>query len=452
MEQATRPPINESAIDVILPIPIIGIETAGAATSRSVRGNISPTLSFQLETIIPLLIERKNLNISRTDIYLLETIQKALLEDRPVLKIIIERLFRTNNEHIYSNIIRRCHYCGKCLMPVGNSVFFWQTHEFCNPWCLLGFQKSQFDDLCLYCKLKIKFKNLGPYCLRLGTKVGMFCSSTCLYNFQLTSPFCSYCETVFADSSYLDGPWNRINAKGECTYVCSELCAEKLYLPPGNLPRLVQCFMCNSTASAWIRFENNEHIYEFCCEPCFINFCNQFNILLIYCAVCRKASKPTKNFEKCSFFVNNRIIYLCSKTCKKMYILDVRKLITCQTCMVRKYNYDMIRKTFDFGQEVTVCSVFCLCMFVLLVEFPSRRYMSCVHCLSLFFSHSYFSNIAGLKRFCSKRCAQAMMAAEIQKMNNSQCTDLVSYNTYNIPIITGKSVIYIDKDTVVVNH
>lgn len=446
-----QPQENGSANQFVLPAPIGTTEITSSITSRFVPTTL-PDISFQLETIIPLLFVKKKIDISRTDTYSIETIRKALLEDRPVLKIIIERLIRTENEHIRSNIIRRCHYCDKFLIPVGYSVFFWQTHEFCDPLCLLGFQKTQFGDSCLHCKIKIKLKNLGPYCLRLGTKVGMFCSSVCLYHFQITNPSCSYCETILMDTSYLNSRWNYINNKGEITYVCSDLCAEKFYLPAGKLKRLIQCFMCNSTSSAWIRFENDERIYEFCCEPCFTSFCHQANILLTYCAVCREASKPTADFEKYSFFINNRMIHLCSKICKKMYILDSRKLITCQTCMVRKYTYDMIRKTFDFGQEVTVCSVFCLCMFVLLIEFPARRHMSCLQCLSVFFSHSYFSNIAGIKRFCSKKCAQAMIAAEIEKMDNSRCTDLVPYNPHNFPTATSTSVVYINKNKVVVNH
>lgn len=64
----------------------------------------------------------------------------------------------------------------------------------------------------------------------------------------------------------------------------------------------------------------------------------------------------------------------CSKTCLNIFIITNRKIVPCNWCKVKKYNFDMIKKELKTGQVMMMCSLNCLTLYQVLNKFTLFLY------------------------------------------------------------------------------
>lgn len=306
-----------------------------------------------------------------------------------------------------SKITRNCVQCAKTLRPYPtSSILFWQTMEFCNQYCLINFQMNRIGSKCHYCKMNIILKNYGTYGLRFGTDFLFFCSKFCFTAHKNYAILCNYCETIITKI-----PKPQIISKEKHVF-CSTVCCDKYFFDANQSPVTINkdvCCKCKGRKKAKLSFKKKKKIHKFCSQSCFAAFKLQYEdavTKITDCVVCCRIFDNQENFKKYSIFVNSTLINICSLQCQKFYIITFRKLISCQSCLIQKFNTDMIRRTFPGGVELTTCSIHCLMVTIIKEELPCEAKMICRNCNEMFKSLYWYLNIDQTDVFCSKSCIE----------------------------------------------
>lgn len=93
------------------------------------------------------------------------------------------------------------------------------------------------------------------------------------------------------------------------------------------------------------------------------------------CRWCKKYFER-KSIESYTIYTDAAVHCFCSKTCMNVYISNSRHIVPCNWCKVKKYNFDMIKRTLDNGQSLMMCSLNCLTLYQVSVNaVSSRRYI-----------------------------------------------------------------------------
>lgn len=98
----------------------------------------------------------------------------------------------------------------------------------------------------------------------------------------------------------------------------------------------------------------------------------------------------------------------CCKTCMNIYILNNRKIVQCNWCKVKKYNFDMIRKGIGSDRTTIMCSLNCLTLHQLSLNSSGSGHTKCDLCLTLT-QTKYYKTMADstIRNFCSYTCAMS---------------------------------------------
>lgn len=298
--------------------------------------------------------------------------------------------------------------CANCLLIVESNDernLSWETMEFCNEECLGKFQ-TKYGSYCRNCNGSVQAVSLGKYCVRFGYDVRQFCCSTCLEEFKKGLKVCSYCQKDI--SSGTEGFLAPVGDKGQFKDFCTQDCMEKYSRmsctePPSSEKKA--CSVCQEEKIVHCEVQiNRGSPVAICSDPCFAAFKFVNKVDPDQCSTCKKFFELSnkKNFI---VFYENEAHTFCNKTCLNIFIITNRKIVPCNWCKVKKYNFDMIKKELKTGQVMMMCSLNCLTLYQVSVNAVSARRINCDFCKE--FSQAQYHltmSDATIRNFCSYNC------------------------------------------------
>nr|CAD7589991.1 unnamed protein product [Timema genevievae] len=270
--------------------------------------------------------------------------------------------------------------------------------------CSIGKFQTQLGSHCANCKGSVQPTSLGKYCVRFGYDIKQFCCSTCLEEFKKGLKVCSYCQK---DISKSDGFLAPVGDKGQFKDFCTQACMEKYDQMSNNLPPPVstaQCAVCNNEKVVKIEVQLDNKIQKLCSPPCFaaFKFVNKLNA--DKCDMCKKYFDK-KKVENFSVFYDDSPHNFCCKTCMNVYILANRKIVPCNWCKVKKYNFDMIKRVVSSGQILMMCSLNCLTLYKVSINAVSSKRIKCDMCNGVAQAQYHLTmSDATVRNFCSYQC------------------------------------------------
>ncbi|KAG8040522.1 hypothetical protein G9C98_002518 [Cotesia typhae] len=298
--------------------------------------------------------------------------------------------------------------CANCLLIVETNDernLSWETMEFCNEECLGKFQ-TKYGSYCRNCNGNVAAMSLGKYCVRFGYDVRQFCCSTCLEEFKKGLKVCSYCQKDISSGS--DGFLAPVGDKGQFKDFCTQFCMEKYSKmnstePP--IPEKKSCSVCQEEKIVFCEVQVN-HLapVAICSEPCFAAFKFVNKVDPDQCSTCKKYFDQGKKKNTVVFYQNEAHTF-CSKTCLNIFIITHRKIVPCNWCKVKKYNFDMIKKELKNGSVITMCSLNCLTLYQVSMNAVSSRRINCDFCKE--FSQAQYHltmSDATIRNFCCYDC------------------------------------------------
>ncbi|XP_044576164.1 zinc finger MYM-type protein 4 isoform X2 [Cotesia glomerata] len=298
--------------------------------------------------------------------------------------------------------------CANCLLIVETNDernLSWETMEFCNEECLGKFQ-TKYGSYCRNCNGNVAAMSLGKYCVRFGYDVRQFCCSSCLEEFKKGLKVCSYCQKDISSGS--DGFLAPVGDKGQFKDFCTQFCMEKYSKmnstePPA--PEKKSCSVCQEEKIVFCEVQVN-HLapVAICSEPCFAAFKFVNKVDPDQCSTCKKYFDQGKKKNTVVFYQNEAHTF-CSKTCLNIFIITHRKIVPCNWCKVKKYNFDMIKKELKNGSVITMCSLNCLTLYQVSMNAVSSRRINCDFCKE--FSQAQYHltmSDATIRNFCCYDC------------------------------------------------
>ncbi|OXU18213.1 hypothetical protein TSAR_000221 [Trichomalopsis sarcophagae] len=267
------------------------------------------------------------------------------------------------SEGVNSKRDKRCANCLLIVEAKDERNLSWETMEFCNEECLGKFQ-TKYGSYCRNCNGAVQPVSLGKYCVRFGYDVRQFCCSTCLEEFKKGLKVCSYCQKDI--SAGTEGFLAPVGDKGQFKDFCTQDCMEKYSKmnstePP--TPEKKVCGVCQEekVMHCEVQIDRNPSV-PICSEPCFAAFKFVNKVDPDQCSTCKKYFQlPTK--KGFVVFYEDEAHTFCNKTCLNVFIITNRKIVPCNWCKVKKYNFDMIKKELKTGQVMMMCSLNCLTLY-----------------------------------------------------------------------------------------
>ncbi|XP_077301201.1 zinc finger protein without children isoform X2 [Arctopsyche grandis] len=297
--------------------------------------------------------------------------------------------------------------CAQCQEPyVGNDKnLSWETMDFCNEVCLGKYQNTHGLH-CANCKNAVSMVSLGKYCVRFGYDIRQFCCSACLDEFKKGLKICCYCQKDI--SVGFDGFLAPVGDQGQFKDFCSQFCVEKfdeMSKNPIPLPVWAQCGVCSKEKPTTLEVSLDEkNPLRLCSEPCFAAFKFVNNVFPDPCRWCKKYFER-KSIESYTIYTDAAVHCFCSKTCMNVYISNSRHIVPCNWCKVKKYNFDMIKRTLDSGQSLMMCSLNCLTLYQVSMNAVSSRRTKCDQCKRLQQAQYHLTmSDATVRNFCSYQC------------------------------------------------
>ncbi|XP_058807905.1 zinc finger MYM-type protein 3 isoform X2 [Phymastichus coffea] len=315
------------------------------------------------------------------------------------------------SEGVSSKRDKRCANCLLIVEPKDERSLSWETMEFCNEECLGKFQ-TRYGSYCRNCNGAVQAVSLGKYCVRFGYDVRQFCCSTCLEEFKKGLKVCSYCQKDI--SAGAEGFLAPVGDKGQFKDFCTQDCMEKYSKmnstePP--VPEKKVCSVCQEEKVMFceVQIDRNPSV-AICSEPCFAAFKFVNKVDPDQCSTCKKYFQlPTKKGRV--VFYEDEAHAFCNKTCLNVFIITNRKIVPCNWCKVKKYNFDMIKKELKTGQVMMMCSLNCLTLYQVSVNAVSARRINCDFCKE--FSQAQYHltmSDATIRNFCSYKCVMNFQA------------------------------------------
>ncbi|XP_029160889.1 zinc finger MYM-type protein 2 isoform X2 [Nylanderia fulva] len=304
--------------------------------------------------------------------------------------------------------------CASCLLIIeanDERNLSWETMEFCNEECLGKFQRK-YGSYCKNCNGTVQAVSLGKYCVRFGCDVRQFCCSTCLEEFKKGLKVCSYCQKDISFST--DGFLAPVGEKGQFKDFCTQDCMEKYSKLNSSEPPTTEkkpCSVCQEEKLVHCEVQiYNSTPVAICSEPCFaaFNFVKQVNPE--QCSTCKKFFE-LPNKQHFIVFYDNEPHTFCNKTCLNIFIITNRKIVPCNWCKVKKYNFDMIKKELKTGQILMMCSLNCLTLYQVSINAVSAKRINCDFCKEYSLAHYHLTmSDATIRNFCSYNCVMNFQA------------------------------------------
>ncbi|KAL4717074.1 hypothetical protein ACJJTC_016961 [Scirpophaga incertulas] len=303
--------------------------------------------------------------------------------------------------------IRRCYKCAAVLQG-DEKILTWETMDFCDEVCL-GWYQNKIGSRCANCQKAVQHTSLGKYCVRFGYDIRQFCNSACLEEFKKGLKICCYCQRDISVGH--QGFLAPVGDKGQFKDFCSQMCMEKfdqMSKNPIPSPVWAKCAVCSLEKATTIEVEVSEDVSQrLCSDPCFAAFKFVNNIFPDQCRWCKKyfERKQSKCF---TIYDGNNPQCFCSKSCINVFISNSRQIMPCNWCKVKKYNFDMIKRTQSNGQALMMCSLNCLNLYKVSVNAVSSRRTKCDMCkrTSLAQYHLTMSD-ATVRNFCTYQCVMS---------------------------------------------
>ncbi|XP_032663864.1 zinc finger MYM-type protein 3 isoform X2 [Odontomachus brunneus] len=298
--------------------------------------------------------------------------------------------------------------CATCLLIVeanDERNLSWETMEFCNEECLGKFQRK-YGSYCKNCNGIVQAVSLGKYCVRFGCDVRQFCCSTCLEEFKKGLKVCSYCQKDISLST--DGFLAPVGEKGQFKDFCTQDCMEKYSkLNSAEPPSMEKkpCSVCQEVKPVHCEVQiYNSSPVAICSEPCFAAFKFVKQVKPELCSTCKKFFE-LPNKQNFVVFYENEPHTFCNKTCLNIFIITNRKIVPCNWCKVKKYNFDMIKKELKSGPILMMCSLNCLTLYQVSINAVSAKRINCDFCKEYSLAHYHLTmSDATIRNFCSYNC------------------------------------------------
>ncbi|XP_018344083.1 PREDICTED: zinc finger MYM-type protein 3 isoform X2 [Trachymyrmex septentrionalis] len=305
--------------------------------------------------------------------------------------------------------------CASCLLTIDakdERNLSWETMEFCNEECLGKFQRK-YGSYCKNCNGTVQAVSLGKYCVRFGCDVRQFCCSTCLEEFKKGLKVCSYCQKDISFST--DGFLAPVGEKGQFKDFCTQDCMEKYSKlnslePPATEKK--PCSVCKEEKLVHCEVQiYNSTPVAICSEPCFAAFKFVKQVKPEQCSTCKKFFE-LPNKQHFIVFYENEPHTFCNKTCLNIFIITNRKIVPCNWCKVKKYNFDMIKKELiKTGQTLMMCSLNCLTLYQVSINAVSAKRINCDLCKEYSLAHYHLTmSDATIRNFCSYNCVMNFQA------------------------------------------
>ncbi|XP_047357984.1 zinc finger MYM-type protein 3 isoform X1 [Vespa velutina] len=298
--------------------------------------------------------------------------------------------------------------CANCLLIIESNDeknLSWETMEFCNEECLGKFQ-NKYGSYCRNCNGSVQAVSLGKYCVRFGYDVRQFCCSTCLEEFKKGLKVCSYCQKDI--SSGTEGFLAPVGDKGQFKDFCTQNCMEKYSkMSSTDLPNIEKksCSVCQEEKLVHCEVQlDRANPVVICSEPCFAAFKFVNKVDPDQCSTCKQFFE-LQNKKSFVIFYENEAHTFCTKTCLNIFIITNRKIVPCNWCKVKKYNFDMIKKELKNGQIMMMCSLNCLTLYQVSINAVSAKRINCDFCKE--FSQAQYHltmSDATIRNFCSYNC------------------------------------------------
>ncbi|XP_014276449.1 zinc finger MYM-type protein 3 [Halyomorpha halys] len=309
------------------------------------------------------------------------------------------------------DIISETRICVQCNGDVSvlpeEKILSWETMEFCNEDCL-GKYQSKMWTCCTGCSKEVPTSSMGKYCVRFGHEIKQFCCSSCLEDFKKGIKACSYCQKDLSVGD--EGFLAPIADKNQFRDFCSQNCLDEYDCMSRNLPagglKVEACGVCDKTQLVQVQVITATSTVNLCSEVCFkaFKFVNK-SISPSPCYMCKKYFE-TNSTNKVTVYYENEILSFCSKTCMNINILAKRRIVACNWCKVKKYNFDMIRRKSSNKIVTNWCSLNCMALYqVSLSAISLRNKTNCAQCYKYGFPllHLTMSD-ATIRNFCSHDC------------------------------------------------
>ncbi|XP_055635361.1 zinc finger MYM-type protein 4 [Toxorhynchites rutilus septentrionalis] len=329
-----------------------------------------------------------------------------------------------------ASFMRRCAQCFQ-ITPLVDKTLQWETLDFCNEKCLGVYQNSVGSN-CAMCSNPVSITSLGKYCVRFGFDVRQFCRSSCLDQYKKKLKVCSYCQRdiTVGELGFLAPVGDKGLFKDFCTQACLKKYEEVLDPRKRQVPHT--CAVCNHEKITKINvlLDNREHF--FCSTPCFSAFKFVNNVCPDECAMC-KVYFERKSADCYTIFAPDRSpegAPFCSKICMNLFIITNRKIVSCNWCKVKKYNFDMIQKATG---NMAMCSLNCLTLCEVSVNALSMKQIHCDHCKQLKTPQYHLTmSDASVRNFCTYQCVMSF-----QSQFNKTPLTIDSEESRNSPVPTG---------------
>ncbi|XP_029725121.2 zinc finger MYM-type protein 4 [Aedes albopictus] len=343
---------------------------------------------------------------------------------------------RTEEEAEHARLDREASYmrrCAQCfqLIQLTERTLQWETMDFCNEKCLGVYQNSVGSN-CAMCSNAVSVTSLGKYCVRFGFDIRQFCRSSCLDQYKKNLKVCSYCQRdiTVGELGFLAPVGDKGLFKDFCTQVCLKKYEEVLDPNKRQVPHI--CAVCNHEKVTMINvtLDNREHF--FCSTPCFSAFKFVNNVNPDECTMCKMffERKSTDSFTIFTCDRGPEGAPFCSKICMNLYIITNRKIVSCNWCKVKKYNFDMIQKVVG---NMAMCSLNCLTLCEVSVNALSMKQIHCDHCKLLKTPQYHLTmSDASVRNFCTYQCVMSF-----QSQFNKTPLTIDSEESRNNPVPTG---------------
>ncbi|PSN44626.1 hypothetical protein C0J52_10012 [Blattella germanica] len=285
------------------------------------------------------------------------------------------------------------------------------------------------NQMCFQCCRPV---SLGKYCVRFGYDIKQFCCSSCLEEFKKGLKVCSYCQKDI--SSGAEGFLAPVGDKGQFKDFCTQACMEKYDQMSNNQPAPVvthQCAVCNNEKIVKVEVLLDSKLHKLCSEPCFAAFKFVNKVNADQCDMCKKYFDKMQT-EVYSVYYDDAPHSFCCKTCMNVYILANRKIVPCNWCKVKKYNFDMIKRVTGNGQVLMMCSLNCLTLYQVSVNAVSSKRIKCDLCNSVAQAQYHLTmSDATIRNFCSYQCVMSFQG------QYSKTTPITFSGSEQTPIPTG---------------
>ncbi|XP_036330800.1 zinc finger MYM-type protein 3 isoform X2 [Rhagoletis pomonella] len=343
-----------------------------------------------------------------------------------------------------ASFLRRCAECFN-EVTLGDKNLLWETMDFCNEICLGKYQRT-IGANCQTCHGEVPHPALGKYCVRFGFDIRQFCCAACLNEFKKGLKTCSCCQKDISSGS--EGFLAPVGDKEQFKDFCSQACMRRYdsMCNPKKKLRNDTCAVCNNDKPVRVEIMLDGKEHNFCSNPCFSAFKFVSNIVADQCAMCSKYFER-KGTDSFTIYTERRTKVFCTRICLNVYIIVNRRIVSCQWCKVKKYNFDMIYKQQD-SQEILMCSLNCLTLYGVSINAFSRTVANCDNCnTSATPQYHLTMSDASMRNFCTYQCVMQFQSqfarAPLTLENDSPATQQAAAvgqpapNKSNVPFPTG---------------